>query len=238
MEICIDSPESARNAIEGGAARLEACSALSEGGLTPTVGLIKQIRSYSNIPIFAMLRVRKGGFAYSREEMDTMLHDLQALKEQNVNGFVFGALTQNGEIASDLCQEILLAANPLPVTFHRAFDEVIDPISSLELLIQLGFQRILTSGQKDTAEEGLDMIMELVQKARNRIIIIPGSGITKENILKIKLRSGAKEFHASAKRKKNMPANKVKMGTDCETDFIIITDPQLVSDMVVVINSS
>lgn len=235
MEICIDSVESARNAIEGGASRLELCSALSEGGLTPTAGLLKKVKSFSPIPIYAMLRTRSGNFVYSKEEMDVMLEDLKILKDHGTDGFVFGALTSNDEIDIESCKIILSAAQPLPVTFHRAFDEVIDPLKSLETLIDLGFERVLTSGQKDTAVEGLELIKKLVERAQQRIIVMPGSGIAKDNIFRIKMESGAKEFHASAKsRITSGGRNKIKIGSSKES-CVMVTDRKLVEEMVKII---
>lgn len=237
MEICIDSFESARNAIEGGASRLEVCSALSEGGLTPSAGLVKQIKNFAAIPLYAMIRIRRGDFVYSHEELDAMLHDLKILKDHEVNGFVFGALTADCEIDIVACERIVSAARPLPVTFHRAFDLTADPFKSMEIIANLGFQRILTSGQKSTALEGLDLIRALLQKAPRDLIIMPGAGITKDNIQQI-MESGAKEFHASAKRKKIVipGANKVRMGTG-EDDFINVTNRDLVKELVNIIKN-
>lgn len=232
MEICIDSLESAKNAIAGGAARLEVCSALSEGGLTPSPGLIKQIRNMARIPIRAMIRIRKGNFVYSREEVDAMLHDLRILKDHQVDGFVFGALTPDGNVDSDVCWEIVSAARPLPVTFHRAFDEAVDPSRSMESIIFLGFDRILTSGQKDSALEGLELLRHLVQKAAGRIIIMPGAGITWDNISRIK-QCGAREFHASARKKVYVGPNGHRFGKD---DFIEVADRELVKAIVNIVN--
>lgn len=231
MEICIDSLESARNAVEGGASRLEVCSALSEGGLTPSPGLIQQIRNFTMIPLYAMIRIRCGDFVYSPEEIDAMLHDLKILKDHRVNGFVFGALTSDCEIDTVSCEKIVSVACPLPVTFSRAFDLTTDPVKSMELLSDLGFERILTSGQRNTALEELELIKTLVQKAR-KIVIMPGAGITKDNLRKIMV-SGAKEFHASAKKKKMVVygANRVRMGIN-EDDFINVTDKELVKELV------
>ncbi|CAK9794973.1 Copper homeostasis protein cutC homolog [Anthophora plagiata] len=238
MEICIDSVESARNAIKGGATRLEVCSVLSEGGLTPTFGFLQKIRNLSPVPIYAMLRARSGNFVYTTEEMEIMLEDLRIFKNHGVDGFVFGALTSDNRIHVEFCKEILRAARPLPVTFHRAFDEVDDPFESMKIIIDLGFERILTSGQRDTAEDGLDLIKKLVQMAEDRIIVMPGSGITKENILKIRIASGAKEFHASAKKKMLTQdgVNRVKIGTRKET-CITMTDRKLVEEMVEIIRN-
>ncbi|XP_044006074.1 copper homeostasis protein cutC homolog [Aphidius gifuensis] len=180
LEICIDSIESVKNAVNGGANRLEICSSLSEGGLTPTLGLINFTKQYTNIPIYSMIRIRSGNFNYTQEEIDAMIYDLKLLKNHNVDGFVF-------------------AARPKPVTFHRAFDEVDEPFIALNEIINLGFERILTSGKKNTAIEGIELIKQLVEKADDKIIIMPGSGITCDNISLIKNSTGAKEFHASAK---------------------------------------
>ncbi|KYN39655.1 Copper homeostasis protein cutC like protein [Trachymyrmex septentrionalis] len=236
MEICIDSLESARNAIAGGASRLEVCSALSEGGLTPNLGLVQQIKNFTTIPLYVMIRIRCGDFIYSPEEIDAMLYDLKILKDHHVDGFVFGALTPDCEIDIVTCEKIISAACPLPVTFSRAFDLTNDPIKSMELLTDLGFKRILTSGQKNTALEGLELIKTLVQKAQ-KLVIMPGAGITKDNIRKI-MESGAKEFHASAKKRKMVVygANRVKMGINND-DSVNVTDKKLVKELVEIIKN-
>ncbi|XP_072759566.1 copper homeostasis protein cutC homolog [Anoplolepis gracilipes] len=232
MEICVDSIESARNAIEGGASRLEICSALSEGGLTPTPGLVKQIKKFTKIPLYVMLRVRGGDFVYNTEEIDAMLDDLIMFKDHySVDGFVFGALTPECEIDTAACKKIVFQAFPLPVTFSRAFDLTIDPVKSMHVLAKLYFHRILTSGQKNSALEGLELIKTLIEKG-SKIIIVPAGGITDDNIRKI-MESGAKEFHASAKRRKMVTygANRVKLGPN-ENDFINVTDKALVKELV------
>ncbi|XP_066598538.1 copper homeostasis protein cutC homolog [Prorops nasuta] len=233
LEVCVDSIESARNAIEGGASRLEVCSALSEGGLTPTLGLIKMIKTIARgKPIYAMIRARGGNFIYSAEEVDVMLYDLKYLKDLGVDGFVFGALTQDYQVDTCICQQIVKAANPLPVTFHRAFDMVSDPFKSLELIINLSFKRILTSGQKQSAHEGMDLIASLVKKFGDRIIIMPGAGVTHENISKIIDFTGAREIHASAKTRKILisdSTNQINTGYTEDTNFVTCTN--LVSQM-------
>ncbi|XP_043272870.1 copper homeostasis protein cutC homolog isoform X2 [Venturia canescens] len=237
MEICVDSIESAKNAISGGANRLEVCSALSEGGLTPTPGLIKSIRNHDgNIKLYAMIRLRSGDFVYSRDEMDGMLYDLEVLKGHEVDGFVFGALRQDGSIDSDYCREIISAAKPKPVTFHRAFDEAVYPLKSIESIIDLGFERVLTSGQRNTAIEGVQLIKKLIDRADDRIVIMPGSGINPTNIEAIKSQTGAREFHASAKKRVELPpaVNKVTIGRtdDHSGNFTMITSKELVQQMV------
>ncbi|KAI4500328.1 hypothetical protein M0802_004745 [Mischocyttarus mexicanus] len=239
LEICVDTIKSARNAIIGGATRLEVCSALSEGGLTPTPGLIKRIRETSPIPIYAMIRIRGGDFVYDREEIDAMLDDLKILKELRVDGFVFGALTTDRLIDVSYCKEIVEAAYPLPVTFHRAFDVLLgEPSEDIGILINLGFKRILSSGRQETAEKGLDLLSEMCKIAGNKISIMPGCGITPDNLMKIKLGTGAEEFHASARSKKqssrgfDRQTNSIKMGTVSEKDLIMVTDSDAVRQMV------
>ncbi|KAK0182404.1 hypothetical protein PV327_000547 [Microctonus hyperodae] len=243
MEICIDSIESAKRAIAGGATRLEVCSALSEGGLTPSPGLCKFIKSHSKILVYAMIRIRHGNFVYTKDEVDAMLYDLLILRNIGVDGFVFGALNSDYTIDVNCCREIISAAKPLPVTFHRAFDEVKDPFQALQQIIDLGFVRILTSGQRNTALEGLNLISELIKLANDKIIIMPGSGITPENIEMIKKMSGAKEFHASAKvpvhtvrREILNEQNEIKMGSSERANLMMIASEDLIKQMINIIN--
>lgn len=175
LEICIDSFESAVAAIRGGADRLELCAALSEGGLTPSVGLLREIQKYvqdnyqhSRLQLYAMLRCRRGSdFCYSEPEIRIMLHDLALLAENGADGFVFGALNDAGEIHAEHCTMIVAGAlkHKKPVTFHRAFD-CTDPkrmLDNLTLIASLGFTTILTSGFESTASEGIDNLMEMIK---------------------------------------------------------------------------
>ncbi|CAH3178170.1 unnamed protein product [Porites lobata] len=199
MEVCIDSVEAALNAEKGGAVRVELCSNLMEGGTTPSLGMFKIIKEKSPIPVFVMIRPRGGDFLYSAAEFEVMKEDLKLFKEAGANGVVFGILTSHGEVDISRCKELKELASPLPMTFHRAFDMVKDPYTSLEIIINLGFERILTSGQESSALEGLPTIKYLIEKAKDRIIIVPGGGITERNLERILLGSGAKEFHCSAR---------------------------------------
>lgn len=199
MEVCIDSVESALNAERGGAIRVELCSNLMEGGTTPSLGMLRIIKQRTPVPVFVMIRPRGGDFLYSDDEFYVMKEDIRILKEGGADGIVFGILSSQGEVDIERCQELLELSRPLPVTFHRAFDMLKDPFTSLEILIQLGFDRILTSGQDSSALEGLPTISHLVEKAKERIIIVPGGGITERNLERILRGSGAKEFHCSAR---------------------------------------
>ncbi|MSU07014.1 copper homeostasis protein CutC [Spirochaetales bacterium NM-380-WT-3C1] len=195
IEICLESVESVIAAEKGGADRVELCSDLFEGGLTPTIGTVKTALKKSNIKINAMIRPRGGDFCYSDEEFEVMKEDIKAFKETGINGIVFGILTPEGDIDVKRSKEIIELARPLAVTFHRAFDMTRDPYKSLEELIELGVDRVLTSGQEATVPEGDDLLEELVQIAGDRIIVMPGCGITERNFPKLRAKIKAKEYH-------------------------------------------
>ena len=195
IEICLESVESVIAAEKGGADRVELCSDLFEGGLTPTIGTVKTALRKSNIKINAMIRPRGGDFCYSDEEFEVMKEDIKAFKETGINGIVFGILTPEGDIDVKRSKEIIELARPLAVTFHRAFDMTRDPYKSLEELIELGVDRVLTSGQEATVPEGADLLEELVQIAGDRIIVMPGCGITERNFPKLRDKIKAKEYH-------------------------------------------
>ncbi|XP_078499669.1 copper homeostasis protein cutC homolog isoform X2 [Lissotriton helveticus] len=198
MEVCVDSVESAVNAERGGAGRIELCSNLLEGGTTPSFGVLQVIKQYVQIPVFVMIRPRGGDFLYSDREVEVMKVEIRLAKIHGADGLVFGALTEDGRVDAELCME-LLASRPLPVTFHRAFDMVHDPMVALETLISLGFERVLTSGCDSSALEGLPVIKRLVEQAKGRIIVMPGGGINERNLQRILEGSGVQEFHCSAR---------------------------------------
>ncbi|XP_055026722.2 copper homeostasis protein cutC homolog isoform X1 [Misgurnus anguillicaudatus] len=203
METCVDSVESAINAERGGAGRIELCSNLLEGGTTPSTGLLQIVKENVKIPVYVMIRPRGGDFLYSDWEVEVMKKDIDQMKRHGADGLVFGALTEDGRVDSELCMELMATSRPLPVTFHRAFDMVHDPAVALEVLVSLGFERILTSGCDSSALEGLPVIKRLVEQAKGRIIIMPGGGITERNLQRILEGSGAQEFHCSARSSKD-----------------------------------
>ncbi|MBN3273829.1 CUTC protein, partial [Polyodon spathula] len=164
MEVCVDSVESAINAERGGACRIELCSSLMEGGITPSIGLLQVVKQHVQIPVFAMIRPRGGDFLYSDREVEVMKRDIHLCKSHGADGVVMGALSEDGSVDTELCVELLAASRPLPVTFHRAFDMVRDPVVALETLIALGFERVLTSGGDTSALEGLPLIKKLVEQ--------------------------------------------------------------------------
>ncbi len=239
MEVCVDSLASALNASKGGATRLELCSNLSLGGTTPTVGLLKMVkRRIPDIPVFAMIRPRHGDFCYSEEEMAVMMEDMQSLKAEGVDGFVFGVLTPEGAIDRAKCERLLSLSRPLPVTFHRAFDlSVEEPGVLLETLISLGFTRLLTSGRSNTALEGVPLIRDLIQRANGEILIMPGAGIRQDNIQTILRQSRAIEFHGSASRgQMSLMKHRneaVRMGSGTTDEYCVaVTDDSLVAELI------
>nr|XP_046209515.1 copper homeostasis protein cutC homolog [Oncorhynchus gorbuscha]XP_046209516.1 copper homeostasis protein cutC homolog [Oncorhynchus gorbuscha] len=203
MEVCVDSVESAINAERGGAGRLELCSSLLEGGITPSIGLLQVVKQYVRIPVYAMIRPRGGDFLYSDREVEVMKRDIELVRSHGADGLVLGALTEDGRVDAELCMELLAVSRPLPVTFHRAFDMVHDPMVTLETLVSLGFERVLTSGCDCSALEGLPLIKRLVEQAKGRITIMPGGGITERNLQRILESSGVLEFHCSARSSKD-----------------------------------
>ena len=201
FEISIDSVLSAKNAQEAGANRIELCAGLIEGGTTPSIGMIKTVRNNTDIQMFVIIRPRGGDFLYTKEEFEVMCNDILEAKRNGADGIVSGALTAEGEIDIEKTTKMLELAYPLPFTFHRAFDMCKDPFEALEQLKKLKVSRILTSGQKKTAEDGIPLLKELVRKADNNITIMPGAGINVNNIVPLISETGAKEFHFSGKKK-------------------------------------
>jgi copper homeostasis protein len=206
IEIATTDYTTTKNAVEGGADRIELCAALSDGGTTPTAATIKKCREDLRVELFPIIRPRGGDFFYTDEEFDIMLEEIKGCRELGCDGIVIGALKKDGTIPKKKIARLVEAAYPLEVTFHRAFDRCKDPFATMEELIQLGCQRILTSGQKPSAIDGADLIAELIKKADGRIIIMPGSGVRKGNIKEL-AKTGATEFHSSLRGKINSEMN-------------------------------
>ena len=199
FEICANSVASCIAAQEGGADRVELCSGIPEGGTTPSFGMIRKARASIDIGLNVIIRPRGGDFLYSKDELEEMTHDIRIAEELGADGLVFGCLTKEGNIDKKAMSILMEAAGNLPVTFHRAFDHSADPLKALEDIIELGCARILTSGCRPTALEGADLLAQLVEKAGDRIIIMPGCGVNEDNIAEIARLSGAREFHFSAR---------------------------------------
>lgn len=199
IEICANSVASCLEAQKGGAYRVELCAGIPEGGTTPSYGEIAVARKMLNIKLNIIIRPRGGDFLYSEVEHEAMLHDIEMAKKLGVDGVVIGCLTADGKIDMVRNKELVDAAKGMNVTFHRAFDMCKDPFESLEQIISLGCNTLLTSGQRPTAIEGVSLLSELVAKADGRIVIMPGSGVNEDNIAILAKETKATEFHFSAR---------------------------------------
>jgi len=197
IEVCAESHEYAVKAEKAGADRIELCKDLHLDGLTPDYESAKRTIDTLNIPVFILIRPRKGDFIYSDEEFELMKQDIVKFKEMGCKGIVSGVLNDNNSIDIDRTKELVELSKPLEFTFHRAFDVVSEPFKEIENLIELGIQRVLTSSQKNKALEGLELLEELKNISNNRIIIMPGSGISPLIIKKFKSFS---EIHGSFTR--------------------------------------
>lgn len=201
LEVCVETIQSIINAKAGGAYRIELCSALSEGGITPSYGMIKTARTLGPEKLHVLIRPRGGNFVYTPTEVECMIKDIEKCKELGVDGVVIGALTEKGDIDIDACKLMMQAAEGMQVTFHRAFDCCNNPTQALEQIITLGCTRLLTSGQADSATEGCKLIKSLVNQAKGRIIIMPGAGVNENNARDILSITGATEIHGSIRSK-------------------------------------
>ncbi len=200
IEVCANSPKSALNAQKGGADRVELCANLYEGGTTPSVGEIKLARKLLQIDLSVLIRPRGSDFLYSENEIEIIKHDVLNCKNLGVDGVVIGFLKADGNIDTNLTKEITELARPMSVTFHRAFDMCKNPEEALGELIEIGIDRILTSGLENKAIDGVMLLNKLIKQAGERIIIMPGSGIRTSNISEIIEKTRAKEFHVSERK--------------------------------------
>jgi copper homeostasis protein len=200
LEICVDSVESAIDAQNAGANRVELCSNLIEGGTTPGFGIISSARNSLSIGLHVIIRPRGGDFLYSDLEFDIMRREIELCGECGADGIVLGILEPDGAIDIERTARLIEFARPMSATFHRAFDMSVEPVKGLEDVIACGADRLLTSGQKDKASEGAELTSQLVSQAGNRIIIMPGSGINESNIAEIAGKTGAKEFHLTGRK--------------------------------------
>jgi len=197
FEVCVVSVESAVAAEKGGAARVELCCALLEGGLTPSAGAIALARKSLRVGLNVIIRPRGGDFLYTAAEHEVMLEDVETAKELGADGVVIGTLTASGDVDVERTRELLERARPMSVTFHRAFDMTRDPFAALEALAGLGIDRVLTSGQEESALEGLDLLRDLVSRAGERIVVMVCGNLTEKNIARIAKETKAKELHVT-----------------------------------------
>jgi copper homeostasis protein len=201
FEVCAANIQSALAAGRAGAQRIELCSALDVGGLTPSLGLVRTAAQNLKIPVHVLIRPREGDFFYSETELEIMLADIRLCREAGAAGVVGGALTQAGKLDLPKMRAMKNAAEGLETTCHRAFDFVPDPQEALENLIEIGFARVLSSGQAATAFDGRVLLKELVAQSRGRIAVMAGGGVTAQNIRELAGFTGAQNFHFSGKKK-------------------------------------
>jgi copper homeostasis protein len=204
LEVCSFSLQSCLTAQEAGASRIELCGGMAEGGTTPSAGLIKLVRQQLSIPIYVMIRPRGGDFLYSDTELAVMREDIEQAKALGADGIVLGLLNADGTVDETTTKALVDLANPLPVTFHRAFDMTRDPAEALEAVIRTGAVRILTSGQRPTAEAGADLLKQLVEQANKRIEIMAGAGVSATNAYML-VQTGVDALHMSGSQRTESP---------------------------------
>ncbi|MFZ9386690.1 MAG: copper homeostasis protein CutC [Chitinophagaceae bacterium] len=205
LEIATSDYMTTRWAVEGGADRIELCANLKEGGTTASYGTIRKCREDFAVLLYPIIRPRGGDFLYTDEEFDIMLQDIRQCRELGCDGIVTGLLKADGTIDLERTEKLARAAYPLEMTFHRAFDRCRDPFEALEQLAGIGCERILTSGQQPLVTDGVDLVAELNQKSDGRIIIMPGSGVRKDNIRSLAEKTGCREFHSSLRDQRPSP---------------------------------
>ena len=197
-EICVDSAAGVRAAKAAGADRVELCADLLEGGITPSLGMIRRARAIKNLELNIMIRPRGGDFLFDDDEFAAMQSDVEIAKAEGADGVVIGLLTPAGEVDAAQTQALMTLARPLSVTFHRAFDMTPEPFRAIETLVRIGVDRVLTSGQEPTVLEGLPLIVDLIRVAGNRIVVMPGGGITSRNVERVVAAAKPREIHFAA----------------------------------------
>lgn len=198
IEVCANSAESVKAAVRAGADRIELCAGMPEGGTTPSYGEMSLVRELMPRGMHVIIRPRGGDFLYKEPEVEVMTRDIAMARKVGADGVVFGCLTREGQVDTLLMRQLMAVAGNMSVTFHRAFDMCCDPLKALLEIEELGCHRILTSGQKRSAEAGIPLLKELVRQA-HKVVIMPGCGVNTGNIRKIALETGAREFHLSAR---------------------------------------
>lgn len=219
LEICVFNIATAIAAASAGADRLELCENYANGGTTPSYGYLKSVREKISIPIFPMIRPRAGDYFHSSDEIEIIKKDILLCKELGFEGVVFGLLNQDGSIDQENTARLVEDAYPLEVTFHRAFDRSINSFDAVEILIDCGCTRILTSGQMPKVIEGLDLVKQMVDQSNGRIIIMPASGLNSINVSSIIEKTGVTEVHTSARIR--VPSKSTYQNTNLPEDFEI-----------------
>jgi copper homeostasis protein len=233
IEVPCGNMESVHAAKNGGADRIELCSALPLGGLSPSLAFLEHALKLG-LDVFAIVRPREGDFVYSDDEFEIMLREIEIFKSSGANGIVSGILLNDGEIDVDRTGKLIELTRPLPFTFHRAFDLTNDPLRSLKVLIELNVDRLLTSGCAADAWSGREVIKNLVTESKNKITIMAGAGINIHNAPEIYSYTGVKEIHLSGRiKKQNIFGNKSSafMGKEDEENFYFVTDEDIIREI-------
>src|SRR5690625_4385141 len=196
-EACVGSFTEAKKAWQLGADRIELCYNLAEGGTTPSMGTIKMAKEVLDIPICVIVRPRGGSFVYTHEEIQIMEEDIKRCKQMGADGIVIGALDENNELNLEVLERLIGQAGDMELVFHMAFNLIEDKKAALDKLIDLGINRVLTSGGEGSAFDNMENLKELIEYAKDRITILPGGGITEDNYMELVEKTGAKEVHGT-----------------------------------------
>ena len=244
IEVCIDNLESLHHAIRGGATRIELCSSLALGGLTPSYGFMKKAADISPVPVYAMIRPRQGDFLYDQDDIDAMMIDIESAAEAGLQGIVFGVLNADGNINMPLAEQIMHRARlyNLGTTFHRAIDHCSDYSLAIEQVAQLGCERILTSGLATNVEQGCSTLADMVTRAAGRFSVMAGAGLNAQNVSDIVTQTDVREVHLSGKSSRpshmNTVAFQAKMGKAEVNDYLIpVTDADNIQKVVKALSS-
>jgi copper homeostasis protein len=232
-EVCVDAVAGAQAAARGGADRIELCAALELGGITPSAGMLESVTDL--IPTHVLIRCRGGDFVYDSAEIRVMAKDVELAIDRGAASVVVGALTADGDVDLPAMVRLLGAAGDVPVTFHRAFDSARDPLAALDDLLELGVERLLTSGGARTAVEGAEVIAELVRRSGTDLTVLPGSGVTPQNAAALILATGAHELHSSARTAVASSAPAVQVGP-MDGGVRYRTDPDVVAAIVAAVS--
>jgi copper homeostasis protein len=241
LEVCVDSVSNAIAAQRAGACRIEFCTALSEGGITPSAAQIREARQSLYIPLFVLIRPRGGDFMYDDLEFGIMQADIRFCGQNGCDGIAIGILRPNGTVDTARCHTLITIARQydMGITFHRAFDQSSNLLQAMEDIIALGCDRILTSGGYDTAIEGADVIRQLIEKADNRIGIMPGAGITPENADELIRKTGLKEMHGTfrSRRESAMEYKNTQMSRPTDEYSLLCTDMEKIKTVSACMNN-
>ena len=239
IEVCVDSLSGALLAQSLGADRLELCANLSIGGTTPSVGLLRKVRAAVELPIHVLIRPRGGDFLYEPAEVETMLADIAFAKAEGADGIVCGALTPKGEIDQETTKKLFKAARPLVFTFHRAFDHCVEPMRAFTQLKEIGVDHLLTSGQSKSVSQGLSLLKQ-IQFLSDRMMIMPGGGVSPENLVEILNKLQPKEIHFSGSRPVASAMeylSPVLLGAADSSETKLVTDPVRLGKMISAVRS-